>query len=239
MEAGSLPGRPGLVNFPRACFVAGTDTGVGKTLVTCALLEKLAAQGLAVTGLKPVAAGAEIIDGQPANADAAAIARACHPPASTPAEVNPVLLRAPLSPHIAARLEGRELAAASLAQEVMRRMDGPWQHCLVEGAGGWLAPINDRQTMADLALELGLPVILVVGLRLGCLSHALLTVESITRSGLPLYGWVASLVDPDMDAVAENHATLTARLPGQALGLIPWLADPGPASAAVHIHLNG
>lgn len=227
------------MSLPRACFIAGTDTGVGKTLVSCALLEALAAQGRVVAGLKPVAAGAGSYAGGRANGDALALAAASNLDGLGLAEINPVLLDAPLSPHIAAAREGRRLAADDLAERLRPVLEAGADHVLVEGAGGWLAPISGTETMADLARVLGLPVILVVGLRLGCLNHALLTAQAIDSSGLPLYGWVASRIDPEMDAVAENVETLAARLPGRMLGCVPRLDPPSPASAACHLRLNG
>ncbi len=227
------------MNFPHACFVAGTDTGAGKTLATCALLHALSGRGRVVAGIKPVAAGADRVDGRDSNGDARALLAASTLPGLDIDTVNPVLLPDPLSPHIAAGRAGVALQAGGIAAQVRERLAGPADHYLVEGAGGWLAPLGERETMADLARALGLPVVLVVGLRLGCLNHALLTATAIDAAGLPLFGWIASQTERDMQAVEENLATLAARLPGRMLGNLPWQERPDPAELAGCIVLDG
>lgn len=206
----------------RSWFIAGTDTGVGKTHVACALLRAFSAQGKTTLGLKPVAAGcAETPEGL-RNEDALALIEA-----STQrlpyAQVNPVALSAPLAPHIAARQDGKRMNAAQLAG-LMRgaMMQARADVTLIEGAGGWRVPLNDRETLANLAGELKIPVILVVGLRLGCINHALLTAEAIHRDGLTIAGWVANTLDPEMPALQENVDTLRAALPAPLLGVVPF-----------------
>lgn len=198
-------------------FLTGTDTDAGKTWVACQLLRQACAAGRSSLGLKPVAAGAEQVAGAWRNDDALALMAASS--VQLPYEqVNPVLLREPMAPHLAARHEQRRLSATRIAGYVRGAMSVRPDLLLVEGAGGWRVPINDSETMADLARVLALPVILVVGMRLGCLNHALLTAEAILRDGLPLAGWVANtLPGTTMAAPDENIATLERWLPAPRL----------------------
>lgn len=209
-----------------AWFVTGTDTGVGKTLVTQALLHVLRGTHARVVGMKPVAAGAE--DGS--NEDVAALHAASS--FEAPAElVNPYLLRAPVSPHIAARREGVVIGLARIVDacnELRSRADA----VLVEGAGGFRVPLGDTLDGADLAVALGLPVVLVVGLRLGCLNHALLSAEAIASRGLRLAGWVGNHLDPAMPEQAANLDFLRSRLPAPCLGTVPHLDPPDARAAA-------
>lgn len=198
-------------------FVTGTDTEVGKTWVACRLLAQAREAGLSCLGLKPVAAGAENIDGQWRNEDALQL-MAASSIALPYDQVNPVLLREPMAPHLAARHEQRLLSVSRIAGYVRGVMMQKQDLLLVEGAGGWRVPLNDRETLADLARELSLPVILVVGMRLGCLNHAVLSAEAIQRDGLRLAGWVAnSLPGTPMTALEENIATLEQWLPAPRL----------------------
>jgi dethiobiotin synthetase len=214
---------------PRGVFITGTDTGVGKTLVAAALIRALAGLGLRVAGMKPVASGATRTAGGLRNDDALALAAAAN--VAAPYEiVNPYCFEAPVAPHIAAK----EAGTAIDAHLVRRRFDELAQRCefvVVEGAGGWLAPISATQTLADLALALEIPVILVVGLRLGCLNHALLTAESIGARHASLAGWIANRIDPGFERSAENLATLTARLQAEPLADVPFMTQAGGAFA--------
>lgn len=192
---------------PRGVFVTGTDTGVGKTVVSCALLKALGARGLKVAGLKPVAAGAEYIDGQLRNEDALNLMAAATVTADYDL-INPWCLKLPASPHIAATEAGVRVEIGRIVscyRELSTRSD----LVVVEGAGGWLVPISDEETIADIASALKLPVLLVVGLRLGCLNHSLLTFRAIRDSGLELAGWVANHIDPTFDQAAANIETLS------------------------------
>lgn len=223
---------------PRGVFVAGTDTGVGKTLVAAALLHQAAASGLRCAGVKPVAAGCERQGGRWVNEDALLLQAAATLPLDY-AEVNPVALVPAIAPHIAAAQAGIALDAAALAAAVEQVRARNADLLVVEGAGGWLVPLSARETMADLAARLGLPVVLVVGLRLGCLNHALLTARAIAAAGLPLAGWVGNTLDPRMPVREENLATLRALLPAPCLGVIPDLgAAADPARAAAFLDLS-
>jgi len=216
-----------------AYFVTGTDTGVGKTFVSCALLHALARRHPRVVGMKPVAAGLVQVPEGWDSEDAIALRAASTVPVP-PALDNPVRLPDPLSPHIAAERAGTRIDIHHLVachRELVQRADA----VVVEGAGGFLVPLTPEHTGADLAQALGLPVLLVVGLRLGCLNHALLSAEAIRARGLTLTGWVANRIDPAMDAADENIAFLRQRLGAPLLADIPHSATPD--FRAVHIEL--
>jgi dethiobiotin synthetase len=217
-------------------FVTGTDTGVGKTLVSSAMLSLLAASGLRAVGMKPVAAGLAQIDGVWKNEDVEQLQEAGNVAAPLALRC-PYLLRAPMSPHLAAREEGVRIELPLLLSafaELSKHADA----VVVEGVGGFCVPFGDDLDSADLAVALGLPVILVVGLRLGCLSHALLTAEAIRARGLVLAGWVASVIEPLMLSPDANLQTLRARLGAPLLGVVPHMAHPDAANAARHLDLR-
>lgn len=206
----------------RRFFITGTDTAVGKTLVTAALLLNARAFGLGAVGVKPVSAGCARVDGRLVNDDALLLQKYSSVPLDYD-QVNPVALEPAMAPHIAAARAGVSLDAATLAAHVSRVDAEGYDVVLVEGAGGWLVPLNDRESMADLATWLGYPVILVVAMRLGCLSHALLTAAAIKAAGLTLAGWVANATGPAMDGFDENLQALEQRLPALRLGTLPYL----------------
>ncbi len=203
-----------------ACFIAGTDTGVGKTRVTAALLAAGRAEGLRVAGMKPVASGAEWRDGALVNADALEIAAASGQ--ITPyEELNPFCLLEAISPHIAANRAHIAIEIDKIV-EIAGRLRRGHELLLIEGAGGWYTPVSERQSMAELARALAMPVVLVVGLRLGCLNHARLTREAIAGSGCPFAGWIANRIDPEFAYSEENLATLTRLLGAAPLGILPY-----------------
>lgn len=214
-------------------FVTGTDTGIGKTLVSAALLHALGRHYPRVVGMKPVAAGTELIGGIQANDDVLALraASTCKVPDTLD---NPVLLADPLSPHIAAARAGVEISIAHLVachRQLLDRADA----VVVEGAGGFMVPLSATETGADLAQALGLPVVLVVGLRLGCLNHALLTALAIRARGLTLAGWVANHVDPNMLAQADNITFLRQQLNAPLLASIAYQAQPDARNLNIDI----
>ncbi len=220
-----------------ACFVTGTDTEIGKTLVSSAILHKLVQQGVRACGMKPIAAGAEERDGVLHNEDAAMLREAGN--VNLPQHITtPFMLREPCAPHIAASLEGvtiEPVAIMTAYAEILGASDAT----VVEGVGGFCVPFSDDFDSAGLAVQLNLPVILVVGMRLGCISHALLTAEAIISRGLVLAGWVANQVDPDMRFVDENIAALEQRMPAPLLGRVPRLDQASAAQAATFIELAG
>jgi len=194
----------------RGIFIAGTDTGIGKTLVATALVRALKQQGLHVAAMKPVAAGAEHTSEGLRNADAIALMAASGFEASYEV-VNPYCFAQPVSPHLGARDAGVTIDPQFICKN-FNELASATDFVVVEGAGGWLSPIGATQTMADIAVALGLPVLLVVGLRLGCLNHALLTARTIEASGLRLAGWIGNHVEFHFERSADNIATLAARL---------------------------
>ena len=207
---------------PRAYFVTGTDTDAGKTLVACGILAAARARGMTTAAVKPVAAGVTTTASGNWNADVLALAAQCTPMLAN-AVINPVCFDEPVAPHIAAARSGTTLSAAVLAENCRQVMGRQADLTLIEGAGGWKVPLNGKETLADVAVQLQVPVILVVGMRLGCLNHALLTAQAIESDGLRLAGWVANRLDARMPVYRENLDTLLGRLPAPLLGEIPAL----------------
>lgn len=218
-------------------FIAGTDTDVGKTFVACALLAAANQRGLSTAAIKPVAAGCEQTDDGLRNDDALALQREMSLPLSYQ-QVNPVAFEPAIAPHIAAEREGRNITVDRLTGfcrgVLMQRAD----FTVIEGAGGWRVPLNPRETLAKLPAELNIPVILVVGMRLGCINHAILTAEAIHRDGLTIAGWVANQVQPEMECYEENLQSIKLRLPFPCLGAIPWLPDANAAEVATQIDID-
>ncbi len=215
-----------------AWFITGTDTGIGKTLVSCALLHALRRRGLYALGMKPIAAG---VDADGTNEDVERL-RAASSLQLERALVNPYLLRQPVAPHLAAAEEGIALGLPAI-RAAFDTLSEQADAVVVEGCGGFLVPLDDTRDTADLALCLGLPVVLVVGMRLGCLNHALLTQEAIARRGLTLAGWVANRVDPQMLRFDGNLATLAARIAAPLLGVLPYQPGMDSGEAARYLTL--
>lgn len=211
-------------------FITGTDTGVGKTLVSCALLHAFAAQGHTAVGLKPAASGCAD-DGH--NEDALRLRAASNIQTSYD-QINPYCLLHPIAPHLAARHAGVRIDFARIIA-AYRELAGQADEVIVEGVGGFCVPLNDQQTSADLAKELALPVILVVGMRLGCINHALLTVRAVGDYQLKCAGWVANVLDAGMPALQENIEALRERIAAPLLGVIPYQAQPDARKAAAHL----
>lgn len=215
----------------RAVFIAGTDTGIGKTHAACTLLHALRAVGQRACGMKPVASGCAESPAGLRNDDALALLAASD--AAAPyALVNPVALREPLSPHLAAEHDGTEITLAPL-REAFAQLQATHDTVVVEGIGGWLVPLAPGLFASDIAKQWQLPVILVVGLRLGCLNHAQLSARAIVADGCRLLGWIGNCIDPAMDALEENVATLCRLLPAPCLGVLPH--GLAPAQAAGHL----
>ncbi len=217
-------------------FITGTDTGVGKTLIAAGLLHAANGRGLRTVAAKPVAAGCAEGEAGLRNDDALLLQRTAsiRLPYAT---INPVALREAVAPHIAAAATGIELRAEALAAAGRRIMDCGADLTVIEGAGGWRVPLNATQTFADIPRLLAIPVIVVVAMRLGCINHALLTVEAIRHDGLTIAGWVANSVQPDMARQRENLATLSARLPYPLLGVVPFIDPAAPENVAEHLNI--
>jgi dethiobiotin synthetase len=217
----------------RGFFITGTDTEIGKTAITAGLTAVLSDQGQRVAPIKPLAAGRTELNGRWTNEDVAQLLAAQRLGLGED-EVGPCQLDTPCAPHIAARLEGRPLDRAALLASV-RRLQAKADLLLVEGVGGFRVPLLPGWDTADFAVELGLPLVLVVGLRLGCISHALLTAEAIRARGLTLAGWVGNRIDPQMPHVDDNLSALQDGLQAPCWGVVPYLATPDAAHVAAHL----
>jgi len=223
------------MTIAKGLFITGSDTEVGKTEVTLGLIAALQREGRTVLGMKPVAAGCtETADGL-RNEDAERI-RAQASVQRGYENVNPYAFAPPIAPHIAAEQSGTSIVLGPI-EDAYQRLAANADWVLVEGVGGWRVPLGPTLTLADLPKTLELPVLLVVGLRLGCLNHALLSAESIIASGLTLAGWAASHVDPEMAAAEANVDTLRERLPAPCIGVLPWLPEPTPDRSAEHLNI--
>ena len=212
----------------RILFVTGTDTGVGKTLVSASLLEAARARGWTTLAVKPVASGSEVTSEGLRNSDALALQAAITEPLDYQ-QVNPLAFEPAIAPHIAAREANVRLSVHRLEGlcrgVTMQKAD----LCVIEGAGGWRVPLNDRETYADLVRVMQIPVLMVVALRLGCINHALLTAQGILADGLPLAGWVGNRPHPQpMEREEENLHYLREHLPAPCLGELPWQREPDP-----------
>lgn len=218
-------------------FIAGTDTDVGKTAIAASLLVAANQRGLRTLALKPVAAGAVQTAQGLRNDDALILQSQMTVPLSYE-QINPVVFEPAIAPHIAARQANRRMTISQLAGFCRGTLMTAHDFGVIEGAGGWRVPLNDRETLAGLALELQLPVILVVGMKLGCLNHALLTAEAIRSDGLALAGWVANMIDPAMSCAEENIDTLKTLLPAPCLGTVPRLENATPEQIAKHLDVS-
>jgi dethiobiotin synthetase len=214
----------------RGIFITGTDTGVGKSLVACALIEKFKALNLKVAGMKPVASGSSILSVGLRNEDALAIQRASNVAADY-SLVNPYCFEPPIAPHIAAKQAGVSIDLARL-QNCYDQLSDAADVVIVEGAGGWRVPLESGY-LCDFPEQAGLEVVLVVGMRLGCLNHALLTAEAVISGGkCTLVGWVANLIDPHFQPIQPNLELLEQRLTAPLLGVIPFKQSPNPRYVA-------
>ena len=220
------------IDRPKAWFIAGTDTEVGKTFATCALLHALHQQGIKAIGMKPIAAGT---DAQGCNEDVEQLIAASG--VSAPRElINPYLFEPAIAPHIAAAEAGRRIDIAQIVS-AFSRLSSMAEITLVEGVGGFCVPLGPDCDTADLAESLNLPVILVVGMRLGCISHALLTQQAIVARGLKLAGWIANTIAPQMSRFDENLAALKERIAAPLLGIIPANSTPQEAAKLIQFRV--
>lgn len=214
-------------------FVTGTDTEIGKTLVSTALLHSLVQSGWKSIGMKPVASGAFLQDGVWCNDDVLALRAASNVNASAQL-INPYLFKQPAAPHILAELEEQPINVATIL-DCYHKLKAQADAIVVEGVGGFRVPFSAHEDSADMGQRLNLPVILVVGMRLGCISHALLTAEAIAARGLTLVGWVANCAQGEMAYLSENVAALRERIKAPLLGCVPWLEKPTAKAAAKYL----
>jgi len=220
-----------------AYFIAGTDTDVGKTTIAAGLLYAAQQAGLSTLGAKPVASGCAVTAKGLRNDDALALI--AQSSLKLPYEqVNPFAFEPAIAPHLAAREAGVALSVPALLAPMRQILEQGADFTLIEGAGGWRVPLSGEASLSDLAIALKLPVILVVGVRLGCINHALLSAEAIARDGLQLAGWVANIVDPRTSRLEENLASLAERLPAPCLGRVPKLKQASAELVAEHLQLD-
>jgi dethiobiotin synthetase len=213
-------------------FVTGTDTSVGKTLVSCALLHAFAARGRSVVGMKPVAAGCD----DDMHEDVRRLRAASNMLAGL-GQINPYSFTRAVAPHLAARFGGVRISLDRIL-EAYSELSSQADVVIVEGAGGFRVPLNDEQDSADMVQQMNIPVVLVVGMRLGCLNHALLTVEAIAARGLTLAGWIANVVDVDMAMLDENITALKQRIAAPLLGIVPHSAQPDARAVAALLDID-
>ncbi len=214
-------------------FVTGTDTGIGKTVITLGLMHVLQGQGRRVAGMKPVASGCERTAAGLRNGDALQLQRQTSV-ALDYERVNPYAFEPAIAPHIAAARAGVQISLDAI-QSACLQLAGQVDCVVVEGVGGWAVPLNRHEMLPDLARLLDLPVILVVGMRLGCLNHALLSAAAIERAGLQLAGWVANCPGAPPECLDENISTLKSRISAPLLGVVPELAEPVPGQVAQYL----
>ena len=218
-------------------FVTGTDTEIGKTVVAAGLVARAAQEGLKTAGLKPVAAGCERVDGQLMNEDALQLMNASN--VELPyATVNPIALEPAIAPHIAANQLNLSINSRILKVHYERNLPSDLDLAVFEGAGGWFVPLNDFETFQDFAVNMNLGVVLVVGMRLGCINHALLSEQAIKVSGLDFIGWIANFPSPEMDVATENLETLMERIESPLLGVVPYLENPSADEVAKHLNIQ-
>ncbi len=223
------------MKFNRGVFVTGTDTGVGKTWISLGIMARLQGNGYTVAAMKPVASGCARAPGGLINEDARRLMAQAD--AQRPYElVNPYAFEPAIAPNIAARMAGAHISLEKI-KAAYKKVSVSADITVVEGVGGWLVPLNERETTADLALALNLPIILIVGLRLGCLNHALLSVESIQRHGAPLAGWVANHLGGRAEMAKDNVHALQKRIDAPLLGTVPFLDAFRLGDISRNIHL--
>ena len=221
----------------QAYFVTGTDTEVGKTTIAAGLLHAARLAGLSTAAVKPVASGCMDTPEGLRNDDALALLAECSMVLDY-RSVNPFAFKPAIAPHLAALEAGIELTVASLKTPVLQVLARGADFTVIEGAGGWRVPLSDRSYLSGLAQALGLPVILVVGVRLGCINHALLSAEAILADGLSLAGWVANIVEPDTASLEANLTCLEQRIPAPCLGRVPRMLHASPAAVAACLELD-
>ena len=210
--------------MPQSYFIIGTDTNVGKTYIASSLMKHFVQLGLKTVGMKPIASGCEVNQqGEWMNEDVRALQRVSN--VTVPIEfINPYRFLPAIAPHIAAEQSGMTINL-ELIESAYQQLTAVAEVVIVEGAGGFMVPLNQTQTLADLALQLNIPIILVVGIKLGCINHALLTVEALQARGLVLAGWVANQIDPNMPMFAENLSSLQARIEAPCLSVVNWQGE--------------
>lgn len=206
-------------------FVTGTDTNVGKTYISTALLRIFTRKGFSTFGIKPIASGCRNINGLLRNEDALALQEASSVKKGYEL-INPVAFEAPIAPHIAAKLKDLRLTTSVLVEKINKLLLISSDVFIVEGVGGWFVPLNDEESIADLVKLLNIPVVLVVGIKLGCLNHTILTVNAINQMKIPLIGWVANCIESQTIAIDENIQTLKTWIKAPCVGIVRYEENP-------------
>ena len=222
----------------RKFFVTGTDTGVGKTVISTALLAAANKHGLTTAAVKPVAAGCRQTAKGLRNDDALAL-QAIITQSLPYQQVNPIAVEPAIAPHIALQQAKQTVTIDDLITHCQTVLIMGAEFVVIEGAGGWRVPLNGAETLADLPKKMRLPTILIVGMRLGCLNHTLLTVEAMQRDGIEIIGWVANQIEPEMPFYRENVTSLKERLRIPCLGEVPFMRSPTPNAAARYLNVEG
>ena len=223
---------------PKTFFITGTDTDIGKTICCKALLQAANKQNRTTLAYKPIAAGCEITDAGLRNEDALILQQNCTIDLPYQA-VNPISLQLPIAPHIAAKLENKPINIDLITQGLQNLQQKNADLLIVEGAGGWRLPLNNKQMLSDWVVEQNLPVILVVGIKLGCLNHALLTYETIVNDGLKVVGWIANQLQPDMACYQQNLQLLTQKIVAPMIAEIPYSSRINKIDLAQFVNCDG
>lgn len=202
-------------------FITGTDTGVGKTHVAASLIQQYNNEGYQTFGIKPIASGCSLnAEGQLVNDDALILQKMAS--IKRPYNiVNPLAFKEPIAPHLAANIAGVQLSVSSVVEAISQSIQSDADVNIIEGVGGWSVPLNDYELVSEVVKALEIPTILVVGIKLGCLNHAILTAKSIEKMGVPFVGWIANCIDPETLVADELVETLKKWLPGPLLGVVP------------------
>ena len=218
-------------------FITGTDTGIGKTFITCALIELMKSRRKIVGGMKPVAAGEGIYDGVSVNADVFEINRFSNTTLNSH-DINTYSFKEAIAPHIASKINNKPISLTKIKEHydsIKKNTD----YLFVEGAGGYYVPLSEDIMTSDLISSLNIPIILVVGIRLGCLNHTILTIEAIHKNKQNLFGWIANIIDPDMDNQEDNIRYLKEKISEPCIGVIPYIKKKNPVEAVQHINWPG
>ena len=215
-------------------FITGTDTNIGKTAITCSLIAKCIEEGFRAGGMKPVAAGCHIENGYMISDDVKKIIEVSNVDLNIK-EINPYSFELPIAPHISFKSNEIDI---HLIKKYLRSFENKMDYLFIEGVGGYAVPLTETFTTADLVENLDIPVILAVGMKLGCINHALLTVESILNKKQKLCGWVANRIDGDMQAYEENFSFLKEKIKAPCLGEVPYFKDFDPYKASKFIDIN-
>ena len=218
-------------------FITGTDTGIGKTFITCALIELMKSRRKIVGGMKPVAAGEGIYDGVSVNADVFEINRFSNTTLNSH-DINTYSFKEAIAPHIASKINNKPISLKKIKEHydsIKKNTD----YLFVEGAGGYYVPLSEDIMTSDLISSLNIPIILVVGIRLGCLNHTILTIEAIHKNKQNLFGWIANIIDPDMDNQEDNIRYLKEKISEPCIGVIPYIKKKNPVEAVHHINWPG